>query len=123
LVALVGGSHLARGVERAEEAAHDAVKITQVCRSQRVDHVVTHGPVGEPITSAIVILALPHAAVGDVLNQYAGGTVGAESTTVLIAGDDADAEAALATIIKQAGCVPWTPDRSNEPGAKPSGFS
>lgn len=120
----------------------------------------THGTVGEPITSDIVILALPYAAVGDVLNQYAGelggkvivdltnpvdfatfdslvvpvgssaaeviaetlpgssvlkafnttfaatlagGTVGAESTTVLIAGDDADAKAALATIIETGG--------------------
>jgi predicted dinucleotide-binding enzyme len=120
----------------------------------------THGTVGEPITSDIVILALPYPAVGDVLNQYtgelggkvivdltnpvdfatfdslvvpvgtsaaeaiaetlpgssvlkafnttfaatlAGGTVGAESTTVLIAGDDAEAKAALATIIETGG--------------------
>ena len=32
----------------------------------------THGTVGEPITSDIVILALPYAAVADVLSQYAG---------------------------------------------------
>jgi 8-hydroxy-5-deazaflavin:NADPH oxidoreductase len=120
----------------------------------------THGTVGDPITSDIVILALPYAAVTDVLNQYAGqlgckvivdltnpldfatfdslvvpagtsaaeviaetvpgssvlkafnttfaatlagGTVGAESTTVLIAGDDADAKASLATIIEAGG--------------------
>src|ERR1035437_1623395 len=32
----------------------------------------THGTVGEPITGHIVILALPYAAVADVLSQYAG---------------------------------------------------
>ena len=120
----------------------------------------THGTVGEPITGHIVILALPYAAVADVLSQYAGeldgkvivdltnpvdfatfdslvvpvgssaaaviaeslpgssvlkafnttfaatlasGTVGAESATVLIAGDDADAKAALAAIIEASG--------------------
>ena len=120
----------------------------------------THGTVGEPITGHIVILALPYAAVADVLSQYAGvldgkvivditnpvdfatfdslvvpvgssatkviadilpsssvlkafnttfaatlasGSVGAESTTVLIAGDDADAKAALAAVIEAGG--------------------
>lgn len=120
----------------------------------------THGTVGEPITGHIVILALPYAAVADVLSQYAGeldgkvivdltnpvdfttfdslvvpvgssaaaviaealpgssvlkafnttfaatlasGMVGAESATVLIAGDDADAKAALAAIIEASG--------------------
>jgi 8-hydroxy-5-deazaflavin:NADPH oxidoreductase len=120
----------------------------------------THGTVGEPITSDIVILALPYPAVTEVLSQYAeqldgkvvvditnpvdfatfdslvvpvggsaaaviaetlpdssvlkafnttfaatlaGGTVGAERTTVLIAGDDADAKAALAAIIEGGG--------------------
>ena len=120
----------------------------------------THGTVGEPITSDIVILALPYLAVAEVLSQYTGeldgkvivditnpvdfasfdslvvpvggsaatviaeslpgssvlkafnttfaatlasGTVGAESTTVLIAGDDADAKAALAAIIEAGG--------------------
>jgi predicted dinucleotide-binding enzyme len=120
----------------------------------------THGTVGEPITSDIVILALPYPAVAEVLRQYAeeldgkvvvditnpldfatfdslvvpvggsaaaviaetlpgssvlkafnttfaatlaGGTVGAERTTVLIAGDDADAKAALAAIIEGGG--------------------
>jgi len=32
----------------------------------------THGKVGEPITGDIVILALPHGAVGDVLSKYDG---------------------------------------------------
>jgi predicted dinucleotide-binding enzyme len=120
----------------------------------------THGVVGEPITGDIVVLALPYAAVCDVLSNYAGkldgkvvvditnpvdfatfdslvvpvgssaaavlaealpgasvlkafnttfaatlasGTVGAESTTVLIAGDDADAKAALAGVIEAGG--------------------
>ena len=120
----------------------------------------THGTVGEPITSDIVILALPYAAVADVLSQYAGvldgkvvvditnpvdfatfdslvvpvgssaaaviaetlpgssvlkafnttfaatlasGTVGAERTAVLIAGDDADAKAALAAVVEAGG--------------------
>ena len=120
----------------------------------------THGVVGEPITGDIVVLALPYAAVSDVLSRYAGkldgkvvvditnpvdfatfdslvvpvgssaaavlaealpgssvlkafnttfaatlasGTVGAESTTVLIAGDDADAKAALARVIEAGG--------------------
>ncbi len=120
----------------------------------------THGTVGEPITGHIVILALPYAAVADVLSQYAGvldgkvivditnpvdfatfdslvvpvgssaseviaqtvpgssvlkafnttfagtlasGSVGAESTTVLIAGDDTDAKAALAAVIEAGG--------------------
>jgi predicted dinucleotide-binding enzyme len=120
----------------------------------------SHGTVGEPITSDIVILALPYGAVGEVLSQYAGelagkvvvditnpvdfatfdslvvpdgssaaeviaetlpdssvlkafnttfaatlasGTVGTESTTVLIAGDDADAKAALAATIEAGG--------------------
>lgn len=120
----------------------------------------THGAVGAPITGDIVVLALPYAAVSDVLSQYAGalegkvvvditnpvdfatfdslvvpagssaaaviaealpgtsvlkafnttfaatlasGTVGAESTTVLIAGDDAEAKAALAEVVEAGG--------------------
>jgi 8-hydroxy-5-deazaflavin:NADPH oxidoreductase len=120
----------------------------------------THGTLGEPITSDIVILALPYPAVAEVLSRYAGeldgkvivditnpvdfatfdslvvpvgssaaaviaeslpgssvlkafnttfaatlasGTVGAESTTVLIAGDDAEAKAALAAIMEGGG--------------------
>jgi 8-hydroxy-5-deazaflavin:NADPH oxidoreductase len=120
----------------------------------------THGTLGEPITSDIVILALPYPAVAEVLSRYAGGldgkvivditnpvdfatfdslvvpvgssaaaviaeslpgssvlkafnttfaatlasgTVGAESTTVLIAGDDAEAKAALAATMEGGG--------------------
>lgn len=120
----------------------------------------THGTVGEPLTSDIVILALPYAAIADVLSQYAGqldgkvivdltnpvdfatfdslvvpvgssaaeviaktlpgssvlkafnttfaatlvsGTVGAERTAVLIAGDDTKAKEALAAIIEAGG--------------------
>lgn len=120
----------------------------------------SHGTVGEPITSDVVILALPYAAVAEVLGQYAGGldgkvvvditnpvdfatfdslvvpagssaaaviaeslpgstvlkafnttlaatlasgTVGAETTTVLIAGEDTDAKAALTAIIEAGG--------------------
>ena len=120
----------------------------------------THGVVGESITGDIVVLALPYAAVSEVLSTYAGkldgkvvvditnpvnfatfdslvvpvgssaaaviaealpgasvlkafnttfaatlasGTVGAESTTVLIAGDDGDANAALAGVIESGG--------------------
>ena len=120
----------------------------------------THDVVGESITGDIVVLALPYAAVSEVLSTYAGkldgkvvvditnpvnfatfdslvvpvgssaaaviaealpgasvlkafnttfaatlasGTVGAESTTVLIAGDDGDAKAALAGVIESGG--------------------
>jgi predicted dinucleotide-binding enzyme len=120
----------------------------------------THGIVGDPITSDIVILALPYAALTDVLGQYAGvldgkvvvditnpvdfatfdslivpagssaaaviaatlpgssvlkafnttfaatlssGTVGAERTAVLVAGDDTDAKAALGSLIEAGG--------------------
>jgi len=120
----------------------------------------THGTLGEPITGDIVVLALPYAAVRDVLGQYAGaldgkvivditnpvdfatfdslvvpvgssaaeviagtlpgssvlkafnttfaatlssGTVGAERTAVLIAGDDTAAKAALAAVIEAGG--------------------
>jgi len=120
----------------------------------------THGTVGEPITGDVVILALPYAAIAEVLGKYAGeldgkvivditnpvdfatfdslvapvgssaaaviaetlpgssvlkafnttfaatlasGTVGVESTAVLIAGDDGDAKAALAAVIEAGG--------------------
>lgn len=120
----------------------------------------THGTVGDPITGDIVILALPYAAVAEVLRQYAGrldgkvvvditnpvdfatfdslvvpvgssaaaviadtlpgssvlkafnttfaatlasGTVGAETTTVLIAGDDTEAKNALAAVLEAGG--------------------
>jgi predicted dinucleotide-binding enzyme len=119
-----------------------------------------HGTVGDPITGDIVVLALPHAAVAEVLAQYEGqldgkvlvditnpvdvetfdslvvpvgrsaaeviaqavpgasvlkafntnfaatltsGSVGQEDTTVLIAGDDADAKAALAAVVEAGG--------------------
>jgi predicted dinucleotide-binding enzyme len=120
----------------------------------------THGAVGDPITGDIVILALPYAAVDEVLGRYAGaldgkvivdltnpvdfatfdslvvptgssaaaviaesfprstvlkafnttfaatlasGSVGAERTTVLIAGDDTEAKAGLAAILEAGG--------------------
>ena len=119
-----------------------------------------HGTVGDPVTGDIVVLALPYAAVADVLAQYEGqldglvlvditnpvdfstfdslvvptgssaaaviaqavpgasvlkafntnfaatltsGEVGDAKTTVLIAGDDADAKAELAAVITAGG--------------------
>jgi len=119
-----------------------------------------HGSVGDPITGDIVVLALPYAAVGEVLAQYEGqldgkvlvditnpvdfatfdslvvptgssaaaeiaqsvpgasvlkafnttfaatlttGEVGSERTSVLIAGDDGDAKAALAAVVDAGG--------------------
>ena len=40
-----------------------------------------HGTVGEPITGDIVILALPYAAVAEVLSQYEGVLEGKGSST------------------------------------------
>ena len=119
-----------------------------------------HGTVGDPITGDIVVLALPYAAVAEVLAQYEGqldgkvlvditnpvdfatfdnltvpadgsaaaelarelpqskvvkafntnfagtlatGSVGSETTAVLIAGDDADAKSAVAEFVSAAG--------------------
>ncbi|MDM7831049.1 NADPH-dependent F420 reductase [Cellulomonas edaphi] len=121
---------------------------------------VVPGAIGDPITGGIVVLALPYAAVGEVVARYAdqldgavlvdltnpvdfatfdslvvpagssaaaeiaalapgaavlkafnttfaatlaSGTVGAEPTTVLVAGDDADAKAAFTTAVEAGG--------------------
>jgi hypothetical protein len=64
-------------------------------------------PVGGS-AAALIAEALPGSSVLKAFNTtfaatLASGTVGAESTTVLIAGDDADAKAALAGVIEAGG--------------------
>jgi 8-hydroxy-5-deazaflavin:NADPH oxidoreductase len=64
-------------------------------------------PVGSS-AAAVIAQAVPGASVLKAFNTtfaatLASGTVGAEKTTVLVAGDDADAKAALAAVVQAGG--------------------
>lgn len=161
-VTIIGAGNMGTAIAGAVAKGGNTVQVLTKDPQKAADAIpaATHGTVGQPITSDIVILALPYAAVADVLSQYAGqldgkvivdltnpvdfatfdslvvpvgssaaeviaktlpgspvlkafnttfaatlvsGTVGAERTAVLIAGDDTVAKAALAAIIEASG--------------------
>lgn len=161
-VTIIGAGNMGGAIAKLALAGGNEVQLLarDAAKAAAAADAATAGTIGDAITGDIVVLALPHPAVAEVLEAYAGqldgktivditnpvdfatfdslvvpadgsnsqvisaiapnasvlkafntnfaatlhaGNIGSEKTTVLIAGDDADAKAALATIVTDAG--------------------
>jgi predicted dinucleotide-binding enzyme len=161
-ITIIGAGNMGSAIAGVVTSGGKSVQILarDEARAAAANARATVGTIGDPITSDIVVLALPYPAVDEVLAAYAGqldgkvlvdltnpldfstfdslvvpagasaaagiaekvpgarvlkafnttfaatlasGTVGSEKTSVLIAGDDADAKAALAALLLAGG--------------------
>jgi hypothetical protein len=73
-VTIIGAGNMGTAIAGAVAKGGNTVQVLTKDPQKAADAIpaATHGTVGEPITGDIVILALPYAAVADVLSQYAG---------------------------------------------------
>ncbi|MEO7123712.1 MAG: NADPH-dependent F420 reductase [Lacisediminihabitans sp.] len=161
-VTIIGAGNMGSAIAKLALAGGNEVQLLarDAAKAAAASDGATAGTVGDVISGDIVVLALPHPAVADVLASYAGqlegktivditnpvdfstfdslvvpadgsnsdvisalapnasvikafntnfaatlhtGSVGSEKTTVLIAGDDADAKSTLAAIVTDGG--------------------
>jgi predicted dinucleotide-binding enzyme len=161
-VTIIGAGNMGGAIAKLALSGGNDVQLLarDAAKAAAVSEGATAGTIGDAITGDIVVLALPHPAVAEVLSNYAGqldgktivditnpvdfatfdslvvpadssnseviaaiapnasvlkafntnfaatlhgGSVGSEKTSVLIAGDDADAKVALATIVTDGG--------------------